>query len=108
MISKRSGRSLKESQLHYPKGGCRFAKHNLSIACYDCVSKLEQLCKIYAACEFFPGSAALVTTPPFQKQPPSFESPASIPRRSMPPISDSAFASACRPQGTVAREGEAW
>jgi len=49
MISKRPGRCLKESQPYYPKRGCRFAKHNLSIACYDRVSKLEQLCKIYTA-----------------------------------------------------------
>ncbi len=49
MISKRPGRSLKESQPYYPKRGCRFAKHNLSTACYDRVSKLEQFCKIYAA-----------------------------------------------------------
>lgn len=59
MINKRPGRSLKESQPYYPKRGCCFAKHNLSTACYDRVSKLEQLCKIYAACEFFPGLAAL-------------------------------------------------
>ena len=101
MINKRPGRSLKESQPYYPKRGCCFAKHNLSTACYDRVSKLEQLCKIYAACEFFPGLAALVTTLPFEKEPFSFESPASIPRRAMPRISGSVFASACQPQGAV-------
>jgi len=40
---------LEESQSYYPKGGCRFAKHNLSTACYDHVSRMEQFCKLYAA-----------------------------------------------------------
>jgi len=33
---------LEESQLYYPKRGCRFAKHNLSTACHDHVSGMEQ------------------------------------------------------------------
>ena len=86
MINKRPGRSLKESQPYYPKRGCCFAKHNLSTACYDRVSKLEQLCKIYAACEFFPGLAALVTTSPFKKEPPSFESPGLRSCQSLPAL----------------------
>ena len=48
MISKRPGRPL-EAQPYYPKRGCRFAKHNLSTACYDRVSKMDQFCKIFTA-----------------------------------------------------------
>ena len=48
MISKRPGGSVKESQPYYPKRGCRFAKHNLSTACHDSVSRMEQFRKLYA------------------------------------------------------------
>ena len=39
---------MEESQPYYPKRGCRFAKHNLSTACHDHVSGMEQFRKLYA------------------------------------------------------------
>jgi hypothetical protein len=60
IINWRPGMSLEELQSYYPKGRCRFVNHNLSTACYDRVSKMEQFCKLYAVLEFFPGWAALV------------------------------------------------
>jgi hypothetical protein len=38
----------------YPKRGCRFVKRNLPTACYERVTKMEQLCKIFTAEDFAP------------------------------------------------------
>lgn len=40
---------LNESHPNYPKRGCRYENTNLETACYDCVSKREQFCKIFTA-----------------------------------------------------------
>jgi hypothetical protein len=108
MISGAWGDLLKESQLNYPKRGCRFAKRNMPTVCDEHVTKLEQFCKIFSPGAFSAGPTGLATRKrPFQSdrffRPLSFESPASIPKRAMPPRPDSAFARACRPRGAFAR-----
>lgn len=69
MISGAWGDLLKESQLNYPKRGCRFAKRNMSTVCDERVTKMEQFCKIFRPVAFFAGPTGLATRKrPFSKR----------------------------------------